>query len=96
MKAEALTRIQELTAGEEAGERVRLSDFFAGSLDSEQTVDQAIEQLRGHLLKLLAEKVKIIVGGAPVTQGWANEIGADAFGADAVDGKNKIDILLGR
>jgi len=52
-------------------------------------------------IKLLKEKgmreeVKVIVGGAPVTQGWANEIGADAFGADAVDGKEKIDILLGR
>ncbi len=44
--------------------------------------------------KGLREKVKVIVGGAPVTQGWAEEIGADAFGADAVDGKSKIDALL--
>ncbi len=42
----------------------------------------------------LREQVKVIVGGAPVTQDWANEIGADAFGADAVDGKNKIDAML--
>ena len=52
-------------------------------------------------IKLLKEKgmrdrVKVIVGGAPVTQGWADEIGADAYGADAVDGKYKIDMLLGR
>ena len=61
LKAEILARIQELTVGEEEVERVRLSDFFAASLDSEESVEQAIEQLRGHLLKLLAEKVKIIV-----------------------------------
>ena len=61
LKAEVLARIQELTAGKQEVERVRLSDFFAASLDSEESVEQAIEQLRGHLLKLLAEKVKIIV-----------------------------------
>jgi 5-methyltetrahydrofolate--homocysteine methyltransferase len=31
----------------------------------------------------LREKVKIIVGGAPVTQHDADEIGADALAADA-------------
>lgn len=44
--------------------------------------------------KGLRDKVKVIVGGAPVSQAWANEIGADAYGADAVDGKKKIDALL--
>jgi corrinoid protein of di/trimethylamine methyltransferase len=42
----------------------------------------------------LREQVKVIVGGAPVTPAWAEEIGADAYGADAVDGKNKIDAML--
>ena len=27
--------------------------------------------------------VKVIIGGAPVTQDYANEIGADGYGADA-------------
>ncbi|MDR1929657.1 MAG: cobalamin-dependent protein [Treponema sp.] len=31
----------------------------------------------------IREKVKIMVGGAPVTQGFADEIGADAYTADA-------------
>ena len=31
----------------------------------------------------LREKVKIIVGGAPVTEEWVKEIGADAAGLDA-------------
>jgi 5-methyltetrahydrofolate--homocysteine methyltransferase len=44
--------------------------------------------------KRLRDKVKVIVGGAPVSQAWADEIGADAYGADAVDGKKKIDAML--
>ncbi len=41
-----------------------------------QTVDAIVEAgLRGD--------VKILVGGAPVTQAFANEIGADGFAADA-------------
>ena len=32
----------------------------------------------------LSEKVKGMVGGAPVNQAWADQIGADAYGEDAV------------
>ncbi|HZQ68049.1 MAG TPA: corrinoid protein [Terriglobales bacterium] len=32
----------------------------------------------------LRSKVKVIVGGAPVTRRWADEIGADGYGKDAV------------
>jgi corrinoid protein of di/trimethylamine methyltransferase len=32
----------------------------------------------------LRDGVKVIVGGAPVTRGWADEIGADGYGEDAV------------
>lgn len=31
----------------------------------------------------LRDKVKIMVGGAPVTNGWASSIGADGYGKDA-------------
>jgi 5-methyltetrahydrofolate--homocysteine methyltransferase len=33
----------------------------------------------------LRDKVKVIVGGAPIDQGFADKIGADGFGADAVE-----------
>ena len=33
----------------------------------------------------LRNQVKVIVGGAPIDQGFADKIGADGFGADAVD-----------
>ena len=32
----------------------------------------------------LRPKVKVMVGGAPVTQGWADEIGADGYSEDAI------------
>ncbi len=32
----------------------------------------------------LREKVRVLVGGAPVTQAWAHSIGADGYGKDAV------------
>jgi len=32
----------------------------------------------------LRQKAKVIVGGAPVTQAYADQIGADGYGADAV------------
>jgi len=31
----------------------------------------------------LGDKVKVMIGGAPITQDYANQIGADGFGADA-------------
>ncbi|GAG52832.1 unnamed protein product, partial [marine sediment metagenome] len=32
------------------------------------------------------EQYKVIIGGAPVTQEFADTIGADGYGADAADG----------
>jgi trimethylamine corrinoid protein len=43
----------------------------------------------------LREKYKVVVGGAPCTQRWADQIGADAYAEDASDGVKKIDALLG-
>ena len=40
-----------------------------------------VEALEGHGLR---PRVKIVVGGAPVTRGWAEEIGADGYGEDAL------------
>ncbi|HSL94576.1 MAG TPA: dimethylamine corrinoid protein 3, partial [Thermoleophilia bacterium] len=37
-----------------------------------------------------------VVGGAPATQRWADQIGDDAYAEDANDGVKKIDALLGK
>jgi trimethylamine corrinoid protein len=39
---------------------------------------------------------KTVVGGAPCTQRWADQIGAHAYAEDASDGVKKIDALLGK
>lgn len=39
--------------------------------------------------------LKVMVGGATVTPEWAKEIGADAYGEDAVDAPKKAKQLLG-
>ncbi len=43
----------------------------------------------------LREKFKVMVGGAPATQRWADRIGADAYGVDAADAAKKAMELLG-
>ena len=53
------------------------------------------KQLEQDLKKAgLREKYKTIVGGAPVTQRWADRIGADAYAQDAGDGVKKVKELL--
>jgi len=44
----------------------------------------------------LRNAVKVIVGGATVTPEWAEEIGADAYGEDAIDAAKKARGLIQR
>jgi len=43
----------------------------------------------------LRDSVRILVGGAPVSQAFADEIGADGYGANATQAVNRIKELLG-
>lgn len=42
----------------------------------------------------LRNKVKVIVGGAPITEDWAVQIGADGFAVDAATGADRCKELL--
>jgi len=42
----------------------------------------------------LRKKVKVMVGGAPVSEDWAREIGADAYGENAVEAVKKAKEIL--
>lgn len=44
----------------------------------------------------LREKVKIMVGGAPVTKEWANRIGVDGYAADAPTAVKVATTLIGK
>jgi len=53
----------------------------------------------GEVIEALKEaglngKIKTIIGGAPINQTFANEVGADAYGHDAIDAADKIKKLL--
>jgi len=43
----------------------------------------------------LRNKFKVMVGGGPITQEWADEIGADGYGKDAVEAVNIAKQLVG-
>ena len=43
----------------------------------------------------LFDSIKVMVGGAPVTQEWATEIGADGFAPDAPEAVSRAKTLLG-
>ncbi len=43
----------------------------------------------------LKGKYRTMGGGAPVTQRWADRIGADAYAENAIDGIKKAKLLIG-
>ncbi|MFX1551617.1 MAG: B12-binding domain-containing protein [Promethearchaeota archaeon] len=43
----------------------------------------------------LRNKIKVMIGGVPITQEYADEIGADAWGKDAFDSVEKAKKLMG-
>ena len=45
--------------------------------------------------KGLREKYKVIVGGGPTTQEWADEIGADGWAPDAIEAMESVKKLIG-
>jgi methanogenic corrinoid protein MtbC1 len=41
------------------------------------------------------QRFKVIVGGGPVSQGWADEAGVDGYGDNAIDAVGVVQQLLG-
>jgi len=67
---------------------VALSALLTTTMPNMKTTIDCIQQAG------LRHKVKIIIGGAPVTQTYANEIGADGFAADASAAPGVVQSLL--
>ena len=57
---------------------VGVSALLTTTMTGQKTVIEALDDLG------LRPKVKVIVGGAPVTRSWAEEIGADGYSEDAI------------
>ena len=66
-------------AREFAADIVGVSALLTTTMRNQKTVVEAIEKAG------LRQQVKIMVGGAPVTRRWAEEIGADGYAKDAID-----------
>ena len=65
-----------------------LSSLLTATLPEQKEV---IEKLKENGLR---EAVKVIIGGAPTTQEWADEIDADGWAGDAVDAVNLVKKLV--
>ena len=77
-------------------EAVRFDADIIGTSALLTTTMPAQQKLEKELKKAgLKGKIKTIVGGAPVTQRWAQRIGADAYAQDASDGVQKAKLMLG-
>lgn len=75
-------------AGEYGANVVGISALLTTTMRGQKTV---IEQL---VREGVRSRVKVIVGGAPVTRQWAEEIGADGYGKDAVTAVTLVKSLL--
>jgi corrinoid protein of di/trimethylamine methyltransferase len=64
-------------AGEVDADIVAMSALLTTTMTNQRTVVEALDAAG------LRPKVKVLVGGAPVTRAWAEQIGADGFGEDA-------------
>jgi corrinoid protein of di/trimethylamine methyltransferase len=68
---------------------VGLSALLTTTLPGQREVIEALQQAG------LRQQLKVVVGGAPVSQQWANEIGADGYGEDAMRAVTLLRTLLG-
>ena len=67
------------TVKKETVDIIGLSALLTTTMPEMRNVIEALEEAG------LRNQLKVIVGGAPIDQGFADKIGADGFGADAVE-----------
>jgi trimethylamine corrinoid protein len=80
-----VTADQFISKAEDVGANViGLSSLLTMSMDFQK---QVIEELKKRGIR---DKYKVIVGGAPTTEEWADQIGADAHADDAIEAVQKI------
>ena len=72
------------------------ADFIGASSLMSTTMPRQKEIIDLLADKGLRERYKVVVGGAPVTQAWADEIGADLYCPDASGAPTMMARLLGR
>ncbi len=76
-------------AAKEGEQMLCLSALLTTTMPAMKTTIEALQK------EGLGEKVKTIIGGAPLTQNYADEIGADGYAPDAASAVDKAKELLG-
>lgn len=71
-------------------------DVFGMSALLTVTMPMADETVKAIVKAGLRDKIKIMVGGAPVTQAFSDKIGADGYAKDAFEAVNKAFSLIGK
>lgn len=71
------------------------ADLVGASALLSTTLPQQREIIMALQREGLREKVKVFIGGGPVTKEWAEEIGADGYGSDAIDAVEVAKRLVG-
>jgi hypothetical protein len=61
LQSYAIRALQELAAPEKKIIRVRVSSVLGSVVETSEEVEQAVERLKEHLLKLLAEDTRIVL-----------------------------------
>jgi len=74
---------------EQGGDVIAMSALLTTTMTQMKTTLEALEEAG------VKGKVKILIGGAPVTQNYADEIGADGYARDAASAADKAKELLG-
>jgi corrinoid protein of di/trimethylamine methyltransferase len=69
---------------------IGVSALLTTTMTKQRDVIEAVEDMG------LGEKVKVMVGGAPVTRAWMEEIGAAGYSEDAIGAVNVAKELMGK
>ncbi|MEW5957059.1 MAG: corrinoid protein [Chloroflexota bacterium] len=76
-------------AGEVGADIIGLSALLTTTMVKQKALIESLEEAG------LRRKIKVMVGGAPVTRSWADEIGADGYSEDAIGAVSVARQLMG-
>jgi trimethylamine corrinoid protein len=76
-------------AGEVQANIIGLSALLTTTMVKQKTLIESLEEAG------LRDRIKVLVGGAPVTRSWADEIGADGYSEDAIGAVGVAKQLMG-
>ena len=68
---------------------IALSSLMTTTMPAQREIIETLKEMK------LRKKFKVMIGGGPVSQAWADEIGADGYGKTAIDAIEVLKGLIG-